>query len=466
MSGIRTNAAAELLGVSPNTLAELGAPLRLPQAAPDGQGGHRQYDLAELEALRRALLETHNISSAIEVARQRGEGPSSAGPPARRLRPLRRVARPTASWRRASPSAPSSARSRSCCCPALELAARPRRPRGRVRGGLPLGHRLAARRAPRRSARGHSCRGRPALRLEPAGSTSSRCTCRRSSSPCGAPASACCCCRSSLAQERVSRAMRALDPAALVVCGSEATLDVVGRLVYAVRQIGSAAPVFEYREAMPVTGNHAIPSLGAKPIEAAEQHEGDRRRRTRASTCRDVSGRPRAEARRAAAAGAGARSCRSSGPAPSIARAIRSEVGDPLAHRALEALVRAESDVRRSARGGARARTACPRPASRRWSCSTTAGGELELRTLRRRLGWSQGQRHRGHRHARAARGLVTRRRLRHDRRAMAVRITAAGAELVERLFPAHADRVSRAFAALDEDEKRSLAELCRKLAA
>ena len=38
-------------------------------------GGHRQYDLVELESLRRALLETHNISSAIEVARQRGEGP-------------------------------------------------------------------------------------------------------------------------------------------------------------------------------------------------------------------------------------------------------------------------------------------------------------------------------------------------------------------------------------------------------
>ena len=36
----------------------------------------------------------------------------------------------------------------------------------------------------------------------------------------------------------------------------------------------------------------------------------------------------------------------------------------------------------------------------------------------------------------------------------------------MERLFPEHADRVSQAFGALDEDEKRSLAELCRKLAA
>jgi MarR family 2-MHQ and catechol resistance regulon transcriptional repressor len=52
------------------------------------------------------------------------------------------------------------------------------------------------------------------------------------------------------------------------------------------------------------------------------------------------------------------------------------------------------------------------------------------------------------------------------DRRIVVVELTAAGRDLVERLFPAHADRVSRAFGALDEGEKRSLAELCRKLAA
>ena len=68
-----------------------------------------------------------------------------------------------------------------------------------------------------------------------------------------------------LPPERVVRAIRALDPTAFVFCGGEATLDVVGRLVYTVRQVGSAAPVFEYREAMPVTGDHGIPSLGSSP---------------------------------------------------------------------------------------------------------------------------------------------------------------------------------------------------------
>ena len=95
----------------------------------------------------------------------------------------------------------------------------------------------------------------------------------------------------------------------------------------------------------------------------------------------------------------------------------------------------------------------------------TTAGGSAELRTLRRRLGWSK---------ANATevtatlqeRGLVRRRRDREDRRRVVVDLTYSGRELVERLFPEHSDRVERAFGALDEGEKRSLAELCRKLAA
>src|SRR3954454_3896570 len=77
MSGIRTNAAAEVLGVSPNTLRSWERRFGYPTPRRTA-GGHRQYDLSELEALRRALLETHNISSAIQVARQRGEGPGSA----------------------------------------------------------------------------------------------------------------------------------------------------------------------------------------------------------------------------------------------------------------------------------------------------------------------------------------------------------------------------------------------------
>ena len=139
-------------------------------------------------------------------------------------------------------------------------------------------------------------------------------------------------------------------------------------------------------------------------------------------------------------------------------------VVDPLAHRALEALMRAEAHVRREISAELQ-RAGLSTGAFSVLVVLTTAGGELELRTLRRRLGWSKANAT----EVTAAleqQGLVVRRRLASDRRAMAVGISAEGAELVQRVFPTHADRVSAAFAALDEEEKRSLASICRKLAA
>ncbi len=140
------------------------------------------------------------------------------------------------------------------------------------------------------------------------------------------------------------------------------------------------------------------------------------------------------------------------------------ELGDPLAHRALQALLRAETSVRRALAADLE-REGVSTPGFYALVVLTTAGGTAELRALRRRLGWSK---------ANAtevtltleSRGLVRRRRLAHDRRASAVDLTSAGRDLVKRLFPGHSDRVSSAFSALDEAEKRSLAEICRKLAA
>ncbi|HYI35348.1 MAG TPA: MarR family transcriptional regulator [Thermoleophilaceae bacterium] len=140
------------------------------------------------------------------------------------------------------------------------------------------------------------------------------------------------------------------------------------------------------------------------------------------------------------------------------------QIGDPLAHRALEALLQAETSVRRVLASELE-REGVSAAGFSALVVLTTAGGELGLRTLRRRLDWSK---------ANAtevtltleSRGLVTRRRLASDRRATAVHLTPDGQALVERLFPGHADRVTSAFASLDEDEKRSLALICRKLAA
>ena len=76
MSAIRTNAAASMLGVSPNTLRSWEQRFGYPRPRRT-EGGHRQFELAEIETLRQAFAETHNISSAISIARERGEGPSS-----------------------------------------------------------------------------------------------------------------------------------------------------------------------------------------------------------------------------------------------------------------------------------------------------------------------------------------------------------------------------------------------------
>jgi MerR family transcriptional regulator, light-induced transcriptional regulator len=76
MSAIRTNAAAAMLGVSPNTLRgwerRFGYPM--PKRT---EGGHRQFELTEIQALRQAYAETNDIASAVSIAKERGEGPSS-----------------------------------------------------------------------------------------------------------------------------------------------------------------------------------------------------------------------------------------------------------------------------------------------------------------------------------------------------------------------------------------------------
>jgi len=140
------------------------------------------------------------------------------------------------------------------------------------------------------------------------------------------------------------------------------------------------------------------------------------------------------------------------------------ELGDPLAHRALQALLRAEATVRK------RLALELEREGVTAAGFSvllvvTTAGGSLVLKTLRRRLGWSKANATEvtG---TLAARGFVSRRRAPEDRRVVVVDLEPVGRSLVERLFPAHSERVQAAFDALDEGEKRTFSELCRKLAA
>src|SRR5215208_3963972 len=128
---------------------------------------------------------------------------------------------------------------------------------------------------------------------------------------------------------------------------------------------------------------------------------------------------------------------------------MRLVVDDPLAHRALDGLIRAEAAVRRRLSADLE-REGLSAAGFSVLVVLVTADGELELRTIRRRLSTSK---------ANATeivdtlqrRGLVTRHRLEHDRRHVAVTITPAGSELVDRLFPEHAQRVAQAFSPLDD---------------
>jgi DNA-binding transcriptional MerR regulator len=267
LSGIRTNAAAELLGVSPNTLRSWERRFGYPKPRRT-QGGHRQYDLAELESLRRALLETHNISSAIEVARQRGEGPSS---PSRLLDAFDhfdeagadRIMEESLAVRSVDRTV------EEVLLPAIEMAqdrdGREAEWEMACRWGTGWLH--AARRVVPTASRTQGVLffdsseqlDHESLHVQALELAIRRAGFRTLLLSFDLP------------PERVARAMRAVEPTAFVFCGGEATLEVLGRLVYTVRQVGSAAPVFEYRESMPVTGDHAIPSLGSMPTEAADR---------------------------------------------------------------------------------------------------------------------------------------------------------------------------------------------------
>ncbi len=264
MSGIHTNAAAELLGVSPNTLRSWERRFGYP-APRRTAGGHRQYELSELEALRRALLETHNISSAIQVARQRGEGLGSAS---RMVEAFDRFDESLADrLMEESLALRSIERSvEELLLPGLELAENRegREAEFELACRWATGWLHSARRVAAPASRQEGVLlfdSSPRLGLEAIQVQALELALRRAGFRVLLLSVG-------LAQERMTRALRALDPSALVLCGTGATLDVLGRLVYAVRQTGSAAPLFEYRGAMPVSGSHNIPSLGGSPTEA------------------------------------------------------------------------------------------------------------------------------------------------------------------------------------------------------
>jgi DNA-binding transcriptional MerR regulator len=264
MSVIRTNAASEILGVSPNTLRSWERRFGYPKPRRT-QGGHRQYDLAEVQALREAFAETHNVSSAISLARERGEGPSTAvrlrdalsrfdeGKADRLMEEslaVRSVERTVeelllpavASLDGDDPPGPDYQFAWRYSTGWLAAALRVAPPAQRAEGVLVFD-----------AAGPFEVDGLHVQALELA---LRRAGLRTLVLPVGVDPG------------RLGRALRALDPAAVVLTGRPAQLDVFGRLVYSARGGERRVEVFDFRGAVPDTGASTVTRLGDGAVAA------------------------------------------------------------------------------------------------------------------------------------------------------------------------------------------------------
>ncbi|HLJ03220.1 MAG TPA: MerR family transcriptional regulator [Solirubrobacteraceae bacterium] len=267
MGGLRTNAAAGILGVSPNTLRSWERRYGFPTPQ-RSRGGHRQYTFEEVEALRSALTETHNVSSAVTLAQQRGTGPAS---PQRLVEALRCFDEDAANQLLEESLA---LRSMERTIEGLLLEALGALAQGGrasaeyefawryATGWLAAIKRLAP--AAQREEGVLVLDASAALDMDALHAQALELILRRSGlrtltlTPAIDPG-------------RLGRAMRALRPRAIVLTGRWISLDVIGRVVYAVRSVHNEAIVFDFRGAIPDTGASTVTRLGSAPI-AARDH--------------------------------------------------------------------------------------------------------------------------------------------------------------------------------------------------
>ena len=274
MPGIRTNAAAEVLGVSPNTLRSWERRYGYP-VPKRTVGNHRNYELMELQTLRDALAQTGNISSAIELARQRQSAPASGGDmlaalesfdegaadraieESLALRPLERTVEelllPAIDELAADPDREAE----------LEFAAR------WATGWLHGARRLAS--AASRPA------GHPAARLPARAWTPRRFTPRPSTSPCAAPASAS---SSSPTSSATSASSAPSAPSTRPRSSSAAPAPRPrARSSWSARSASSASSPRSYGFRASGLIGAAVPSAGEKPSQVTGMLNADLRRR-------------------------------------------------------------------------------------------------------------------------------------------------------------------------------------------
>jgi MerR family transcriptional regulator, light-induced transcriptional regulator len=273
MPGIRTNAAAEVLGVSPNTLRSWERRYGYP-VPKRTVGNHRNYELVELQTLRDALATTGNISSAIELARQRQEAPASGD----NLRVALESFDEDAADRAVEESLavrPLERTVEEMLLPAIdELAADPEREAelefaARWATGWLHGARRLASAASRPagvllldSSRGSELEAVHAQALDLALRRAGFRVLMLSDE---------------LGEERMERALGALEPTAIVLCGPGADTPSAVQLVRKIRAAGFDAPLYGFR-ASGLIGD-AIPAAGESPSQVTGMLNADLRRR-------------------------------------------------------------------------------------------------------------------------------------------------------------------------------------------
>jgi hypothetical protein len=266
---IRTNAAAAMLGVSPNTLRSWERRFGFPEPKRTA-GGHRQFDLAEIEALRAAFEETQNISSAVSVARERGAGPAS---PARLQSAFGRFDEDGANrLMEESLTVRSVERTiEEVLLPSVEALApmlnAPPTPEYGFAWRYATGWLAATQRISPPASRAEGVlvfdASRPpepealqaqALELVLRRAGLRTLTLTADSDP-----------------SRLSHAIAALEPRAVVLTGRGASLDALGRLVFAARRVaGENVVILDYRGAIEHTGSSTVEALPDAPLAARE----------------------------------------------------------------------------------------------------------------------------------------------------------------------------------------------------
>jgi DNA-binding transcriptional MerR regulator len=259
-----------MLGVSPNTLRSWERRFGFP-APRRTQGGHRQFDLGEIEALRQAFHETHNVSSAISIARERGEGPAS---PTRLHDAFARFDEDKADRLLEESLATRSVERTveevllvAVGTLAAECAGQAASPELGFAWRYATGWLAAALRVAPPAHRAEAVllfdAAAPldvdALHVQALELCLRRCGIRTLTLDVG------------LDPTRVSRALRAVGPQAVVLGGRRATLDTLGRLVFAARRHSPGVAICDFRHALPDTGAATMPRLGDAPLVARDR---------------------------------------------------------------------------------------------------------------------------------------------------------------------------------------------------